>query len=68
VYNVETFEPTRTIVLTFNPTYPQDLASIKDETEAMKQSLRDKLEQVLANPEEYIPEGYRVGMIRMMIK
>jgi hypothetical protein len=68
VYNVETFEPTRTIVLTFNPTYPQDLASTKDETEAMKQSLRDKLEQVLANPEEYMPEEYRVCMIRMMIK
>ena len=68
VYNPETFEPTRTIILTFNPTYPQDLNSTKGETEAMKQSLRDKLEKILANPDEYIPEGYRVGMIRMMIK
>lgn len=68
VYNPETFEPTRTIILTFNPTYPQDLNSTKDETEVMKQSLRDKLEQVLTNPEDYMPEGPRACMIRMVIK
>jgi hypothetical protein len=68
VYNPETFEPSRTIVLTFNPTYPQDLTNTIDEENLMKQSLHDKLEKVLTNPEDYMPEGSRVCMIRMTIK
>jgi hypothetical protein len=48
----------------FSPEQKRKFKSFQKE----KQSLRDKLEKILANPDEYIPEGYRVGMIRMMIK
>lgn len=67
VYNSETFEPSRTIILTFNPTFPQDIDSKEDETEIMKQQLRDKLEKVLADPDAYMPEAYRGCMVRMAI-
>ena len=68
VYNPETFEPSRHIILTFNPTFPQDIDNTEDQTEVMKQSLRDKLEKVLDNPEDYMPEGFRACMIRMAVK
>jgi len=67
VYNPETFEPYRSITLTFNPTFPQDIDSKEDQEELMKQQLRDKLEKVLSNPDEYMPEGYRGCLIRMAI-
>ena len=67
IYNPDNFEPQRTITITFNPTFPQDLTSEIDETELMKQQLRDKLEKVLANPDEYMPEGYRGCLIRMAV-
>lgn len=67
VYNPENFEPYRTISIRYNPTFPQDIDSKEDQTEVMKQQLRDKLEQVLANPDAYMPEAHRVGMIRMAI-
>ncbi len=68
VYNPETFEPLRSITLTFNPTFPQDIDSTVDQEEVVKQSLRDKLEQVLTNPEEYMPEGFRACMLRFAAK
>lgn len=68
VYNPENFEPSRSITLTFNPTFPQDIDSKEDQDEIMKQSLRDKLEQVLANPEDYMPEAFRGCMIRFAAK
>jgi len=61
VYNPETFEPTQSITLTWSPEFAQEFPSPTNE-EVMKQSLRDKLEKVLNNPEEYKPEGY-VGCI-----
>jgi len=67
-YDPQTFEPRRQIVLTFNPTFPQDIDSTVDQEEVMKQSLRDKLEQVLTNPKDYMPEGFRACMIRMAVK
>jgi hypothetical protein len=68
MYNPENFEPSRSITLTFNPTYPQDIDSKEDQTEIMKQSLRDKLEKVLANPEEYMPEATRGCILRFAAK
>jgi hypothetical protein len=68
LYNPETFEPSRSITITFSPTYPQDIDSKEDQDEVMKQSLRDKLEQVLTNPEEYMPEGFRACMLRFAAK
>jgi hypothetical protein len=68
VYNPENFEPSRTITLTFNPAFPQDIDSKENQDEIMRQSLRDKLEKVLANPEAYMPEASRVALIRMAVK
>lgn len=67
VYNPETFEPSRTITLTFSPEFPQDVDSTEDQTEVMKQQLRDKLEKILANPDEYMPEATRACMVRMAV-
>ena len=67
IYNPENFEPSRTITLTFNPTFPQDINSKEDQTETMKQQLRDKLEKVLENPDEYMPEGFRGCLVRMAV-
>lgn len=68
VYNPENFEPSRTITLTFNPAFPQDIDSKENQDEIMKQSLRDKLEKVLSDPEAYMPEASRVALIRMAVK
>lgn len=68
VYNPENFEPSRSITLTFNPTFPQDIDSKEDQDEVMKQSLRDKLEKVLTSPEEYMPEAFRGCMLRFAAK
>ena len=68
VYNPENFEPSRTITLTFNPAFPQDIDSKENQDEIMRQSLRDKLEKVLSNPEAYMPEASRVAFIRMAVK
>ena len=67
LYNPENFEPSRTITLTFNPTFPQDIDSKEDQDEMMKQSLRSKLEKVLSDPESYMPEANRVALIRMAV-
>ena len=66
VYNPENFEPSRTISITYNPTCALDFPFNNSE-EGMKQILRDQLEKVLANPEDYMPEGLRVCMVRMAI-
>ena len=68
VYNPETFEPSRHIILTFNPTFPQDVDNTENQEEVMKQSLRDKLEKVLANPDEYMPQGFRGAILRFAAK
>ena len=68
IYNPKTCEPSRHIILTFNPTFPQDVDSTENQEEVMKQSLRDKLEKVLANPDEYMPEGFRACMLRFAAK
>lgn len=67
LYNPENFEPYRTITITFNPTFPQDIDSTEDQTELMKQQLRDKLEKVLQDPDAFMPEAFRGVLIRMAI-
>lgn len=67
LYNPENFEPYRTITITFNPTFPQDIDSTEDQTELMKQQLRDKLEKVLQDPDAFMPEAFRGALIRMAI-
>jgi hypothetical protein len=68
LYNPENFEPLRSITITFSPTYPQNIDSKEDQEVVMKQSLHDKLEKVLANPEEYMPQGFRACMLRFAAK
>ncbi len=64
VYNPETFEPTQSITLTWSPEFAQDFPTNNNEEEMMKQSLRERLEKVLDNPEEYRPVGYTGCLIR----
>jgi len=68
LYNPENFEPLRSITITFSPTYTQDIDSKEDQEEVMKQSLHDKLDKVLANPQEYMPEAFRGCMLRFAAK
>lgn len=68
VYNPKNFKPSRSITLTFNPTFPQDIDSKEDQDEVMKQTLRDQLEKVLVNPEEYMPEAFRGCLLRFAAK
>ena len=68
VYNPENFEPSRSITITFSPTFPQDIDSKEDPEQVMKQSLHDKLDKVLTNPEEYMPEAFRGCMLRFAAK
>jgi hypothetical protein len=61
-YNPEIFEPKQSITLTWSPEFPQDIDAPKKTYEDDKQMLRDMLEKVLNNPEDYRPIGY-IGCI-----
>lgn len=63
-YNPETFEPKQSITLTWSPDFPQDIDAPKRTYEDDKQMIRDMLEKVLDNPEEYRPIGYTGCLIR----
>lgn len=63
-YNPETFEPKQSITLTWSPDFPQDIDSPVRTYEDDKQMIRDMLEKVLDNPEEYRPVGYIGCLIR----
>jgi hypothetical protein len=67
IYNPETFTPYRKIVLTWSLEQAQDF-SVSNSEEVMKQTLRDQLEKVLANPEDYMHEGFRACMLRFAAK
>ena len=62
VYNPETFEPKQSITLTWSPDFPQDINAPVRTYEDDKQMIRDMLEKVLDNPEEYRPIGH-IGCI-----
>ena len=66
VYNPETFEPTQSITLTWSPEFAQDFPTNNNE-EIMKQSLRERLEKVLDNPEEYRPNGFIGCLLRYAV-
>ena len=63
-YNPETFEPKQSITLTWSPDFPQDINAPVRTYEDDKQMIRDMLEKVLDNPEEYRPVGYIGCLIR----
>ena len=60
VYNPETFEPKQSITLTWSPEFPQVIGTYQDD----KQMIRDMLEKVLENPEEYKPKGHVGCLVR----
>ena len=64
IYDPLTFQPTQSITLTWSPEFPQDINAPERTYEDDKQMIRDMLEKVLANPEEYRPEGFRACMVR----
>ena len=63
-YNPETFEPKQSITLTWSPEFPQDIDAPKRTYEDDKQMIRNMLERVLDNPEEYRPIGYTGCILR----
>jgi hypothetical protein len=67
-YDPETFEPKQSITLTWSPDFPQDLDAPVRTYEDDKQIIRDMLEKVLDNPEDYRPTGYIGGLIRYAAK
>lgn len=60
LYNPETFEPFQSITLTWSPEFTQDIEAYEDD----KQMVRDMLEKVLENPEEYKPKGHVGCLVR----
>lgn len=67
IYDPSTFEPKKSIILSWSPDFPQDIDSpltYEDE----KQILHDMLDKVLSNPEEYMPKGYRGCLLRFTHK
>ena len=63
-YNPETFEPKQSITISWSPDFPQDIDAPVRTLEDDKQMIRDMLEKVLNNPEEYRPKGYIGCLIR----
>lgn len=63
-YNPETFEPKQSITISWSPDFPQDIDAPVRTYEDDKQMIRNMLEKVLDNPEEYRPKGHIRGMIR----
>ena len=64
VYNPEIFEPKQSITLTWSPDFPQDINAPVRTYEDDKQMIRNMLEKVLDNPEEYRPKGHIGCMVR----
>jgi hypothetical protein len=67
VYNPETFEPHQSITLTWSPEFPQDINAPQRTNEDDKQMIRDMLEKVLDNPEEYRPKGHIGCLVRYAV-
>ena len=63
-YNPETFEPKQSITISWSPDFPQDIDAPVRTYEDDKQMIRNMLEKVLDNPEEYRPKGHISGLIR----
>jgi hypothetical protein len=64
VYDPQTFKPKRSITLTWSPEFPQDINAPQRTYEDDKQMIRDMLEKVLDNPEDYRPVGHVGCLVR----
>jgi len=67
IYNPETYEPKQSITLTWSPEFPQDINAPQRTYEDDKQMIRDMLEKVLSNPDEYAPIGYTGCLVRYTV-
>tara|TARA_R110002126_G_scaffold285914_1_gene437227 strand:- start:306 stop:869 length:564 start_codon:yes stop_codon:yes gene_type:complete len=67
LYNPETFEPFQSITLNWSPEFPQDIDATERTYEDDKQMIRDMLEKVLDNPEEYRPKGHIGCLVRYAV-
>ena len=67
IYNPETFLPKRSITIEWCPEFPVDLDNPMT-WEDEKKMIHDKLEMVLENAEDYVPVGYRGGILRFAVK
>ena len=67
VYDPATFDPKQSITITWSPDFPQDIDAPERTYEDDKQMIRDLLEKVLTNPEEYRPKGFRACIVRYAI-
>lgn len=75
LYNPESFEPYRSITLTWSPEMPQKVdivngkaivnISQEEEEAKLRMKLVDTLGKVLSNPKEYEPPYIRVCIVRM---
>lgn len=63
-YNPEIFEPTQSITLTWSSSITDDIDVPEKMNEDDKQMIREMLEKVLNNPQEYRPVGYIGCLIR----
>ena len=69
-YTPQTFEPKQSITLTWlpgAPEFPYDIDAPQRTYEDDKQMIRELLEKVLANPEEYRPNGFIGCLIRYAV-
>ena len=62
VYNPINFQPTKHIMLSWNPE-----GSGGDDDARIKLELMDKLYDILKNPEEYMQKGYRSVLLRFAV-
>ena len=66
-YDPETFEPKQSITISWSPDFPQDINTPKRTYEDDKQMIREMLEKVLDNPEEYRPIGHTGCLVRYAV-
>lgn len=65
MYDYTTFMPYKSITLQWSPEHMQDSYVVGEPVVDEKQMIRDMLEKVLANPEEYMPAGKIYALIRL---
>ena len=66
-YDPQTFEPKQSITISWSPDFPQDIDAPVRTYEDDKQMIRNMLEKVLDNPEEYEPKGHIGCAVRFAI-
>ena len=64
IYDPVHFTPKQSITISWSPEFPQDIDAPPRTYEDDKQMVRDLLEKVLENPEEYRPKGYTGCLVR----